>query len=88
MLGRTACRRVRPLQLLRAASISPAARVFSRTRAHVYQPSAVSQDLFNGKPSALSAAACLRGSKGGRSGIRSVNQRGSLGHGDCLNVVL
>lgn len=65
MLGRTACRRERPLQL-RAASISPAARVFSRTRAHVYQPSAVSQDLFNGKPNALSAAACLRGSEGGR----------------------
>lgn len=67
MLGRTACRRERPLQLC-AASISPAARVFSRTRAHVYQPSAVSQDLFNGKPSALSAAACLRGSEGGREG--------------------
>lgn len=83
MLGRTACRRERPLQL-RAASISPAARVFSRTRAHVYQPSAVSQDLFNGKPSALSAAACLRGTEGGRSGIQSVNQRGSHGHRDGL----
>lgn len=87
MLGRTACRRERPLQL-RAASISPAARVFSRTRAHVYQPSAVSQDLFNGKPSALSAAACLRGSEGGRSGIQSVNQRGSRGRRECKNVVL
>lgn len=49
-----------------APCISPAARALSRTRAHVYQPSAVSQDLFNGKPSALSAAACLQGSEGGR----------------------
>lgn len=65
MLGRTACRRERPLQL-GAGSISPAARAFSRTRAHVYQPSAVSQDLFNGKPSALSAAACPQGTEGGR----------------------
>lgn len=27
-------------------------------------------------------------SEGGRSGIRSINQRGSRGHRDCLNVVL
>jgi len=57
MLGSTACRRERLLLLPGAAGVSPAARVFSRTRAHVYQPSAVSQDLSNGKPSAPGAAA-------------------------------
>lgn len=56
--GNARCSSVQP------ASLQPP--VSSRTRAHVYQPSAVSQDLFNGKPSALSVAACLQGSEGGR----------------------